>query len=330
MPIPVLLGTASTFAVLAGSGITTAGAVNSTKITGDIGTFPTLTETGMGNVVLSGINHVGDALTQQAKNDLVGAYNAVAGQVVTQTVATELGSTTLGPGVYNSAAGTFTITGTLTLDGQGNPNAVFIFQAGSTLITAAGSNVVLINGAQACNVFWQIGSSATLGTTSNLLGTVLALTFITATTGATVSGRLLARNGAVTMDTNTLAVCSLTGSSTGGGVVSGSSVPGELIAANPCLDCLSEHELKAIIAYALRFSTGLTLAQVVARSACYRCLSRKQMLVAFTAMITNQLVPGMTASQLRAAVKCTVCGSDKHLEADILYLFTNFYQTTAI
>jgi hypothetical protein len=205
----VPLGTASSFAVLAGSGITVAGAVNTTVVTGDIGTFPTLTETGLGNMVLHGTNHVGDATTQSAKNDLVTAYNNAAGQNTAITVPTELGGTVLGPGVYTSAAGTFTITGTLTLDGQGNPNAVWIFQAASTLITAASSNVALINSAQACNCFWQVGSSATLGTSSNLLGTVLALTSITATTSATVTGRLLARNGAVTMDTNTVSVCSL-------------------------------------------------------------------------------------------------------------------------
>nr|MDQ3371322.1 ice-binding family protein [Actinomycetota bacterium] len=106
--------------------------------------------------------------------------------------------------VYDSASGTFEITGALTLDAQGDPDAVFIFQTDSTLITASASRVVLINGAQACNVFWQIGSSATLGTNSSFAGNILALTSITATTGATVDGRLLARNGAVTLDSNTI------------------------------------------------------------------------------------------------------------------------------
>ena len=106
--------------------------------------------------------------------------------------------------MYNSAAGTFGITGTVTLDAQGNPNAVFIFQAASTLITASASNVVLINGAQASNVFWVVGSSATLGANSTLQGSILALTSITVTTGTTLNGRALARNGAVTLDTNTI------------------------------------------------------------------------------------------------------------------------------
>ncbi len=108
------------------------------------------------------------------------------------------------------ARGTFEITGPLTLDAEGDPNAVFIFQTASTLTTASASSVNLVNGAQACNVFWQVGSSATLGTASSFMGTVMALESITLTTGATVEGRMLARNGAVTMDSNTItrAVCS--------------------------------------------------------------------------------------------------------------------------
>ena len=106
--------------------------------------------------------------------------------------------------MYSLAAGTFGITGTLDLDAQGDPNAVFFFQAASTLITASASNVVLVNGAQAANVFWVVGSSATLGTNSTLQGSILALTSITVTTGTTIDGRALARNGAVTLDTNTI------------------------------------------------------------------------------------------------------------------------------
>ena len=106
-------------------------------------------------------------------------------------------------GVYNSAS-SLGLTGTLTLDAENNPDAVFIFQAGSTLTTASSSVVAMINGAQACNVFWQVGSSATFGTASDFTGHVFALTSITATTGATFHGQLLARNGAVTLDTNTI------------------------------------------------------------------------------------------------------------------------------
>ena len=116
----------------------------------------------------------------------------------------ELGGTTQTPGVYESPAGTFGITGTVTLDAKGDPNAVFIFKAASTLITASGSHVKLINGAQSANVFWQVGSSATLGTYSVLRGNVMALASITVTTGTTVDGRMLARTGAVTLDSDTI------------------------------------------------------------------------------------------------------------------------------
>ncbi len=200
-PTTVLLGTAANFSVLAGSGITNTGP---TTIYGDVGTFPTPSQTGFGSVTIIGTNHVDDAVTQQAKIDLVTAYNDAAGRTPVTTVATELGGTTLVPGVYNSASGTFQITGTVTLDGQGDPNAVFIFQMASTLVTASSSVVLLINGTHSCNVFWQVGSSATIGTSSSFVGTILALTSITLTTGATVDGRVLARNGAVTMDTNTI------------------------------------------------------------------------------------------------------------------------------
>jgi ice-binding like protein/Big-like domain-containing protein len=153
---------------------------------------------------LTGTNHAGDAVTQQAKADLVTAYNDAAGRGPTTTIATDLVGQVLAPGVYNSASGTFANSGVLTLDGQNQTNPVFIFQTSSTLITSTASTVNLINGANACNVYWQIGSSATLGTGSTLRGTILALTSITLTTGATLFGRALARNGGVTLDTNTI------------------------------------------------------------------------------------------------------------------------------
>jgi hypothetical protein len=197
---PVGLGTADSFAILAGSGITNTGA---TTITGDVGTFPTPTETGFAAVTLTGTNHFGDAVTQQAKDDLVTAYNDAAGRTPVTSVPVELGG---GPpllaGIY--ASPTFGLTGTLTLDAQGDPNAVFIFQAGSTLITEANSRVLLINGADPCRVVWQVGSSATFKTGSEFVGDVLAQVSITAQTAATFRGRLLARDGAVTLDTNTI------------------------------------------------------------------------------------------------------------------------------
>ncbi len=130
------------------------------------------------------------------------AYDDAVGRATTATIPVELGGTTQTPGVYDSAAGTFEITGTVTLDAKGDPNAVFIFKAASTLVTASASRVNLVNGARAANVFWQVGSSATLGTNSILRGNVLALTSITVTTGVTVDGRMLARNGAVTLDSD--------------------------------------------------------------------------------------------------------------------------------
>ena len=194
------LGAANSFAVLAGTGITNTGP---TTLTGDIGTFPTPTITGAGLITVNGTNHGADAVTQQAKADLVDAYDALAGQPADVTVSGNLGGQTLVPGVYFSAS-TLALTGELVLDAKGDPNAVFVFQVGSSLTTATASSVRLINSAQSCNVFWQLGVSATLGTTSVLRGSVLALTSVTAKTGALVDGRLLARNGAVTLDTDTI------------------------------------------------------------------------------------------------------------------------------
>ena len=223
------LGTAESFAVLAGAGITNTGP---TTITGDVGTFPTTDQTGFASVTMIGTNHAGDAVTQGAKTDLVTAYNDAAGRTPATSVPVELGNTTKLPGVYTSP--TFGLTGTLTLDGGGDPDAEFIFQAGSTLITASNSRVLFINGADPCAVVWQVGSSATFGTGTAFVGDVLAMASITATTGATFNGRLLARDGAVTLDTNTItrSVCAAdtttttaddTTSSTTGGTTSSTS-----------------------------------------------------------------------------------------------------------
>lgn len=198
----VPLGSTANFAVLAGSGITVAGAVSSTAITGNIGSYPTTSITGLGNVTLTGVNQsLNTAVMIAAKNDLTTAFNTAAGAPATMSYAApqDLGGMTLLPGVYNDPT-SFGLTGTLTLDGNGNPNAVFIIQAGSTLTTAASSAVDLIGGAQADNVFWEVGASATLGANSGLDGNILAYTSITAGTGVTVDGRLLADNGAVTLD----------------------------------------------------------------------------------------------------------------------------------
>lgn len=206
-PSSVGLGTAKSFAVLAGETITNTGP---TKITGDIGLHPGSAVTGFSSVTHVGALHLADGVALQAKNALLTAYNDAAGSTPVTTVATELGGQVLKAGVYDSAAGTFGVTGTLTLDAEGDSQAVFIFKMASTLITAPGSSVALINGANACNVFWQVGSSATLDTTTSFKGTIMALTSIALKTGATLQGRALARNGEVTLDTNviTSAACS--------------------------------------------------------------------------------------------------------------------------
>ena len=197
---PVPLGTAKSFVVLAGAGITNTGP---TTLHGDLGTFPTKKITGAGSLTVTGTNHRGDAVTQGAKSDLVTAYKTAAGEGPTSPISGDLVGRTLKRGVYNSASAIMQ-TGVLTLDAEGDPSAVFVFQAGSSLTTGSGSRVNLVNGARSCNVFWQIGSSATLGTGSRFVGTIMALTSITVTTGARVVGRVLARNGAVTLDTNTI------------------------------------------------------------------------------------------------------------------------------
>jgi hypothetical protein len=198
---PVSLGTTANFAVLAGSTVTNTGP---SVISGSVGLAPGSAVTGFPpGIVLAGTTEIADGVALQAKNDLVTAYNDAAGRSSTETVSGDLAGRTLVSGVYTSAS-SLGLSGALTLDAQGNPNAVFIFQAGSTLIVGSGSQVVLIGGAQACNVFWQVGSSATIGTGSSFVGTIMALTSVTMTTGATLQGRALARNGAVTLDTNTI------------------------------------------------------------------------------------------------------------------------------
>jgi len=206
-PSPVALGTAGGFAVLAGSTITNTG---SSVLSGELGLSPGTAVTGFPPGTVSGGVYAADPTAAVGQTDLTTAYLDAAGRSGAVAVAGgTLGSVTLTPGVYNSGS-SLGLTGHLTLDAQGNANAVFIFQAGSALTTASGSTVSLAGGAQACNVFWQVGSSATLGTGSTLAGTVLALTSITADSAATVNGRLLARNGAVTLDDDRVTVPSCT------------------------------------------------------------------------------------------------------------------------
>ncbi|MBL0204749.1 MAG: DUF3494 domain-containing protein [Candidatus Microthrix sp.] len=196
---PIGLGTANSYAVLAGSTVTNTGP---SVINGDLGLSPGSAVTGFPPGLVNDFQHIEDVEALQAKIDLVTAYDDAAGRTPATSVATELGGTTLLPGVYTGA--TLGITGTLTLDAGGDAAAVFIIKTDSTLITATDSAVNLINGANPCNVFWQVSSSATLGTRTAFQGTILAFTSISADMGATVEGRLLARNGAVTLDNNVI------------------------------------------------------------------------------------------------------------------------------
>ncbi len=195
----VNLGTAAAASVLAGQGVTNTGP---SILPLDLDTSPNPAITGFPPGIVLGTQHAADAVAGQAQSDLTIAYNAAAGQASTASVSADLGGQTLTEGVY-TAASSMAITGPVPLTLRGDSSSVFIFQAGSTLITGSGSSVVLTGGVSACNVFWQVGSSATLGTTTSFVGNILALTSITLNTGATVQGRALARNGAVTLDSNT-------------------------------------------------------------------------------------------------------------------------------
>ena len=194
------LGSAQSFAVLGASTVTNTGL---SVITGDLGVSPGSAVTGFPpGLVVSGAIHSADAATIAAQNAAATAYGSLLGQACTQDLTgQDLGGQTLGAGVYCFSSSA-QLTGTLTLNAQGNANAVFIFKMGSTITTASASSVVVINGGSAGNVFWQVGSSATLGTGTSFAGNILALTSITLTTGTRVTGRALALNGAVTLDTN--------------------------------------------------------------------------------------------------------------------------------
>jgi hypothetical protein len=197
------LGAAGSFGVLGGSTVTNTGP---TVVNGDLGVSPGSAVTGFPPGVVNGTIHVADAAALAAQNSVTTAFNALAGQACdVNLTGQDLGGMTLTPGAYCFSSSA-QLTGTLTLDGQGNAGAVWVFQIGSTLTTASGSQVVFINGGQSCGAFWQVGSSATLGTGTDFSGNVLALASITLTTGSTSSGALFARTGAVTLDSNTVSV----------------------------------------------------------------------------------------------------------------------------
>lgn len=196
------LRTAAPFAILAGSTVTNTGP---SVISGDLGLSPGGSVTGFPpGVVINGSQHVADAVSIKAKTDLTTAYNNAAGRPTASDVTgKDLGGMTLTPGVYEAST-SMALTGALTLNAQGDPAAVFIFKAGSTLVAATNSTVRFSNGGSACNVFWQVGSSATLHPSSEFVGTIMAQASATIETGTTIEGRVLARTGAVTLDTNVI------------------------------------------------------------------------------------------------------------------------------
>lgn len=199
----VAMGTTSTIAVLAGSAITSTGATN---ITGDIGLSPGTSIGGFPPGILNGTQHINDNIATQAKSDLTTAYNDVAGRTSTSivTLSGNIGGLTLTPGLYKSTSSLAISSGDLTFDAKGDANAVFIIQIASTLTTTSGRKVILSGSASASNIFWQVGSSATFGTTSVFKGTVLAMQSITFNTGATLDGKALARTGGVVMAGNVI------------------------------------------------------------------------------------------------------------------------------
>ncbi len=209
---PVPLGTADSFVVLAGTEVSATGP---NTLNGDLGIYPGSALTGLGTITITGTEYVADGVAQQAQADLTTAYLNAAAQGPALTLSpADLGGMTLTAGVYTVDA-SMELTGVLELNAEGNPDALFVMQATSDLIVNSGASVSLINGAKWCNVFWQVDSSASIGSGASFAGSILALTSITLADGATVEGRALARNGNVTMINNTFTAPACTPASGG-------------------------------------------------------------------------------------------------------------------
>jgi hypothetical protein len=194
------LGSAGNFAILAGAGVTNTGL---TIVTGDLGTSPTGTVTGFPPGIVNGNIHAADPIAAQAKLDLTAAYNDAQGRSTSPIVLPgDLMGLTLAPGLYVNSTSVMLSAGNVTLDAQGNPNAIFIFKMGSTLTTYPGTHIILAGGAQAKNIFWAVGTSATLGTNTIFYGTILADQSVSLNTGAVLNGRALTRIAAVTLQSN--------------------------------------------------------------------------------------------------------------------------------
>lgn len=205
-PAAVPIGTINTggndFRVLAGTAVTNTGL---TVVTGDVGVWPGSGVAGFGPGVMTGnggVPHAGDPAAQAAQADLTVAFNDAAGRAPGASVSGNIGGLTLAPGTYTSTSSLAISSGDLTLDAQGNANGVFLFQIPSALTVTTGRRVILTGGALASNVFWEVGSSATIGTGADFSGTILSETSVSLLTGATLHGRALARNGAVSLDSN--------------------------------------------------------------------------------------------------------------------------------
>lgn len=201
----ISLGGSSVLAILAGAAISNTGATN---VTGDIGLSPGSSIGGFPPGILIGTQHINDNIATQAKLDLTAAYNDAAGRTATDivTLSGNIGGLTLTPGLYKSTSSLAISSGDLTFDAKGNANAVFIIQIASTFTTTSGRKVILAGGASASNIFWQVGSSATFGTTSVFKGTVMVMQSITFNTGATLDGKALARTGAISMAGNIIVI----------------------------------------------------------------------------------------------------------------------------
>jgi hypothetical protein len=219
------LGSAASFSVLAGSTVTNTGP---TTMFGDLGLYPGTSVTGEPRVL--GQTHVNDQVAVAAKNALTTAYTDAESRPPSGSAGTDLAGQSFSPGVYDASKSLLLSSGTVTLNAEGDPNAVFIFQIGSTLITGSNTTVSLVNGAQACNVFWQVGSSATLGSGTHFVGTIMAAASVTANTAATIHGRLLAQTAAVTLEDNTITTSNCASSVSGSGGGSETTTPEETAA----------------------------------------------------------------------------------------------------
>jgi len=199
----VSLNSASNFAVLLGSALTNTGA---TEITGDLGLSPGTSIGGFPPGILTGTKHVNDDVARQAKLDLTAAYNDAAGRTSTDivTLSGNIGGMVLTPGLYKSTSTLAISSGDLTFNAQGDEDAIFIIQIASSFTTTSGRKVILSGNAKASNIFWQVGTSATFGTTSVLKGTFMAMQSITFNSGATLNGRALARTAGIVLAGNTI------------------------------------------------------------------------------------------------------------------------------